>query len=52
MSWEQLRGIRTEARRDAQLEAARPPVACPVDGTVLDSLRGVLHCPWCGWTSG
>lgn len=41
-----LRELRDEVRRE---ENARP-VACPNDGTPLESHRGVLHCPFDGWT--
>lgn len=44
--WGGLRGIIDEAREDARIQAATPPVACPHDGTPLDeNARGVRNCP-------
>jgi hypothetical protein len=50
MSWGQLQAVLDDARQAADEEANRPPVACPNDGTLLDSVGGVLHCPFDGWT--
>lgn len=50
MSWEQLQSITKEAREEQAAEVARPPVACPSDGTALEmGGNGVLFCRWCGW---
>lgn len=50
MSWEQLLDILTDARQAAAANAAAPPVACPQDGTPLETgPRGELHCPFDGW---
>ena len=46
MSWEQLQGILRENRTVKGIEDARPPVACPVDGAILDiNPRGHRNCP-------
>lgn len=46
MSWEQLLDIQNQSRDDARREAGEPPIACPIDGTILD-IRGdgVRNCP-------
>lgn len=50
MSWGQLVSIYREAIEEARAERARPPVACPNDGTVLISTPGgVLFCSFDGW---
>ena len=36
MGWEQLHTIIKENREEAQREAVDPPVACPIDGELLD----------------
>lgn len=50
MSWGQLLAIVREAAQVAAEEAGRPPVRCPNDGTPLEDVNGVLHCPFDGWT--
>lgn len=53
MSWEQLRDIAREAAVDAEVERARPPLACPNDGEPLRrGPGGALFCPFDGWTDG
>lgn len=48
--WEGLLAILTDARQTAAAEAAAPPVACPRDGTPLETgPNGELHCPFDGW---
>lgn len=49
MSWQQLSATAREARNESEIEAGRVPFDCPIDGTLLQESRGVLHCPWCGW---
>lgn len=49
MSWEQLQSILDDARQTAQAEAAADPVACPNDGTPLESVDGILHCKFDGY---
>lgn len=50
MSWQQYRAIVEENVAEARRELTEPPVACPNDGTVLDTgPRGELHCPFDGW---
>jgi hypothetical protein len=45
--WGSLIAIIAEART----AAVRPPGSrCPNDGTPLQQARGVLHCPFDGWT--
>lgn len=51
MSWAQLIGIRDESRREAELEATRPLVDCPVCATRLNvGPDGRLDCPMGDWT--
>ena len=46
MGWEELQAILKQQRRDATDEANKPPVACPIDGTVLDVRPdGTRNCP-------
>lgn len=50
MSWEQLQSIIDDARATTQQEASDPPVACPNDGTPLETgPAGELYCPFDGW---
>ena len=51
MSWEQLQAIAREDRATRQQEDADPPVACPIDGEVLDiHPRGRRNCPLGNYT--
>jgi hypothetical protein len=52
MGWEQLIAISKEAREERERERSEPPSACPNDGEPLeyDEKRGVLHCPFDGYT--
>ena len=36
MPWEQLGAILSQGREDADAEDREPPVACPIDGDILD----------------
>lgn len=36
MSWQQLLDIKKQVAEDRRLEISSPPVACPIDGNVLD----------------
>jgi hypothetical protein len=36
MSWEQLRDTLKENKIEAAREVSEPPVACPIDGEILD----------------
>ena len=46
MSWQQLLDIRKQAEEDRRLAQTEPPVACPIDGLVLDVRPdGVRNCP-------
>ena len=46
MSWMQLQALIRENREGAQREAADPPVACPIDGALLDiRADGTRNCP-------
>jgi len=36
MSWQQLLDIKKQVAEDRRLEISNPPVACPIDGSVLD----------------
>ncbi len=49
-SWYSLLDITREAAAIAQAERSRAPVACPNDGEPLQSHRGILHCPFDGFT--
>lgn len=44
MSWNQLLSILRQDREERAADEAEPPIACPVHGEPLDSVRGVLHC--------
>jgi hypothetical protein len=51
MGYEDLRAIIEEARQTAQQEANQPPVACPIDGHVLDvHPDGRRNCPLGNYT--
>ena len=46
MGWEQLRNTTKENRELAREASQTPPVACPIDGTVLVIRSdGVRDCP-------
>ena len=46
MSWEQLQDILQENRTDRRIYASEPPVACPIDGAILEIYaRGIRNCP-------
>jgi hypothetical protein len=50
VGWNQLSDIYREAADDRRDEEARPPEACPHDGTPLEAgPRGELHCPFDGY---
>lgn len=42
--WNGLLGILRTAQQERLDNEATPPIACPVHGEPLDSVRGVLHC--------
>jgi hypothetical protein len=51
MSWEQLRSIVVQDRRDRAFWQAQRPRACPNDGTPLQNgPDGSLFCQHDGWT--
>lgn len=51
MSWDQLHSILKNSCEEQRQLAAEKPVACPNDGTVLETDgHGNLHCPFDGWT--
>jgi hypothetical protein len=50
VSWEQLQSIVAQARQAAAAERDAKPTVCPYDGTSLDEVGGILHCPFDGWT--
>ena len=55
MSWEQLQAILKENKTTKAMEERDPPVACPVDGAILDiHPRGRRNCPMGNytWTGG
>lgn len=46
MSWYQLLAIRDQQREHDRSWRETPPVACPIDGTVLQvGSGGILNCP-------
>lgn len=46
MGWEQLRAILQDARREKERERDEPPIACPIDGAILEiDEGGVRNCP-------
>lgn len=46
MSWEQLQDIVQENRTNRRIEDREPPVACPIDGAILDiHAKGQRNCP-------
>jgi len=53
MSWQQLIGIKQEAREIEKEERTKPPLECPNDGTPLQyhEGRGIWHCPYDGYTT-
>lgn len=44
-SYAKLIDILRERRQEAEDDKARDPVACPYDGTPLETHRNILHCP-------
>lgn len=56
MSWEQLKAILDENRREAAQAESQPPAACPIDGDLLEiGPDGTRNCPmgnyrWTGAT--
>ena len=53
MPWEQLKAIIDENRQLAQQARQEPPVACPIDGDVLDiHPDGSRSCPMGNYTFG
>lgn len=51
MSWEQLSAIIQQNKQQAQQERQQPPVACPIDGSILDiNARGMRNCPMGNFT--
>ncbi len=50
MSWEQLAVIEADRQAEVDQEKTGVPVACPNDGTPLQTAPGgILHCPFDGW---
>lgn len=50
MSWEQLNSILKSSAQEQEQLANEPPVACPNDGTPLETgPHGGLTCPYDGW---
>lgn len=46
MGWEQIASMINENRAEAQRETNEPPVACPLDGAILNiNPRGDRDCP-------
>ncbi len=45
MSWDQLQDIIATNKREQDRERREPPVACPIDGAILDIKNGVRNCP-------
>ena len=47
MSWNQLKEIADENRKQAREERSRPPASCPICGSLLEhnAKRGLLGCP-------
>jgi len=45
MSWEQLHNIQAENRSNRRLNEQQPPIACPIDGTILDVRGAIRNCP-------
>ena len=53
MGWETLKAIIDENRQLAQQARQEPPVACPIDGDVLDiHPDGSRSCPMGNYTFG
>ena len=55
MSWEQLQAILKENKTTRGMDERDPPVACPIDGAILDiHSRGRRNCPMGNytWTGG
>ena len=53
MSWQQLLDIKHRAEEARRLAQTSPPVACPVDGLVLDVRPdGIRNCPAGNYTWG
>jgi len=51
MSWEQLQAISQENKATRQRDDSAPPVACPIDGSVLDiHPAGRRNCPMGNYT--
>ena len=50
MPWEQLEATVDENRRQREWEAKQPPERCPIDGTILEKVGKVRHCPFGNYT--
>ena len=51
MSWAQLKGIQDQNKQEAERQLREPPVACPIDGSLLDvNGQGVRNCPMGNYT--
>lgn len=51
MAWEQLQSIYRLNAEELLLAEATPMTDCPLCGTTLDAVRGILHCPFGDWQS-
>jgi len=45
MSWQQLADIQNENREVNKAHVRQGPVACPIDGTLLEERDNVRNCP-------
>lgn len=54
MSWEQLGETQKINRQERQRDRQEPPLACPIDGELLDVRDGIRNCPMGNfrWTGG
>ena len=51
MGWDQLKNILNETREQLRVDAAAPPVVCPIDGEILDiHPNGIRNCPMGNFT--
>lgn len=45
MSWDQLESILLANEKQREELSKIPPVTCPIDGSLLDVMGRVRHCP-------
>ena len=50
MGWEKHEAIERDNANQRKWERKQPPERCPIDGTILDVVGKVRHCPLGNYT--